>query len=330
MAAVFAGARGPPVLAGAEGVVVISGVNAPDEVIVSGERDAVRSLCGRLAVDGIRAEPLTVSHAFHSPLMQPMISDFSDAARSVARTPRRLRIVSSVTGELADEAWGGPDYWVRQILAPVRFADAMRSVIAAGADVVVEIGPHPVLTALGRRSMPDSEVRWLPTLRRERDDLAARRDEIEARALESDRRRAPKPPASRCLSILPAHATLVDEGVREARWARSSGVMVSSTTRRASRAGGARGRLPGRGRPYGASQRARPPHRRTHRVACCGNRGDGTAAARECFGAGPLEVVDLQLLAPVLLPDEGTVPLQTVITASAATIAASCSMSPKT
>ena len=173
MAAVFA--PEPVVrlcLAGAEGVVVISGVNAPDEVVVSGERDAVRSLCGRLAVDGIRAEPLTVSHAFHSPLMQPMISDFSGAARSIARAPRRLRIVSSVTGELADEAWGGPEYWVRQILAPVRFGDAMRSVIAAGADVVVEIGPHPILTALGRRSMPDSDVRWLPTLRRERDDQA--------------------------------------------------------------------------------------------------------------------------------------------------------------
>ena len=327
MAAVFAPEPVVRVcLAGAAGVVVISGVNAPDEVVVSGERDALRSLCGRLAVDGIRAEPLTVSHAFHSPLMQPMISDFSAAARSVARAPRRLRIVSSVTGELAEDAWGGPDYWVRQILAPVRFGDAMRSVIAAGADVVVEIGPHPVLTALGRRSMPDSDVCWLPSLRRERDDQAtvmASLAELYVRGATDDwsgetgarhRSRVEMPvyPFQRTRHWVDERAPEMHGGpVPAASWCHPllGGRVALAVPEVVYQVEGGH-----------AAHRSVRDHRIGGHIVwpAAATVEMALAAARECFGAGPLEVADLQLLAPVLLPDEGTVPLQTVITASGA------------
>ena len=327
MAAVFAPEPVVRVcLAGAAGVVVISGVNAPDEVVVSGERDAVRSLCGRLAADGIRAEPLTVSHAFHSPLMQPMISDFSAAARSVARAPRRLRIVSSVTGELAEDAWGGPEYWVRQILAPVRFGDAMRSVIAAGADVVVEIGPHPVLTALGRRSMPDSDVCWLPSLRRERDDQAtvmASLAELYVRGATDDwsgetgarhrsRIEMPVYPFQRTRHWVDERAPEMHGGpVQAASWCHPllGGRVALAVPEVVYQVEGGH-----------AAHRSVRDHRIGGHIVwpAAATVEMALAAARECFGDGPLEVADLQLRAPVLLPDEGTVPLQTVITASGA------------
>ncbi|MBL8495665.1 MAG: type I polyketide synthase [Rhodocyclaceae bacterium] len=152
------------------GVVVVAGINGPDETVVSGETAAVQATIAAFAKEGVRAEPMKVSHAFHSPLMRPMLAAFERAAGGVTRAAPEVRIISSMTGRVADAEWGSAKYWIEQLQSPVRYADAIRTAVESGIAAALEIGPHPVLAALGHRSLPDADIAWFSSLRRGRDD----------------------------------------------------------------------------------------------------------------------------------------------------------------
>jgi acyl transferase domain-containing protein/NADPH:quinone reductase-like Zn-dependent oxidoreductase/nucleoside-diphosphate-sugar epimerase/acyl carrier protein len=146
-------------------------LNGPANTVVSGREEPLRRLLEELASAGIEARPLTVSHAFHSPLVEPMLDSFEQAAAGVQAAAPRLRLVSSVTGEVAPAALlADPAYWRRQVREPVRFADAVRTAHGLGCELFVEIGPHPVLVAMGQACVPEGTGAWLPTLRRGADD----------------------------------------------------------------------------------------------------------------------------------------------------------------
>ncbi|MFI6824219.1 type I polyketide synthase [Micromonospora sp. NPDC050187] len=150
---------------------VLAAVNSPVETVIAGPAEALDVVREKFTADGVKTTALHVSHAFHSPLMAPMIPVFREVAGSVVfRLPQRT-LVSNVTGAVVGTGYGSADYWVAHVLAPVRFADGMRAVLAQGCDVVQEVGPHPVLLAAGRQCVDDDgSVRWLPSLRRGRDD----------------------------------------------------------------------------------------------------------------------------------------------------------------
>lgn len=173
MAAVFAAedevrAR----MAGIGGVLAVAGINAPVETVVSGDAAAVQALAASFTASGVRVESLAVSHAFHSPRMQPMLVRFAEAVRRIVRSAPELPVISSLTGREADAAWGTPDYWLQQLQAPVRWFDAVRRAADGGIGIALEIGPQPVLTGLGRRALPDAQIAWLASLRRGADDGA--------------------------------------------------------------------------------------------------------------------------------------------------------------
>jgi acyl transferase domain-containing protein/acyl carrier protein len=171
MAAVFAcESEVQDAIANIPGVVVVAGINGPDETVVSGETAAVQATVAAFAAKGVRTEPMKVSHAFHSPLMQPMLAAFERVACGVTRTAPRVKVVSSMTGRVADAEWGSAKYWVAQLQSPVRYADAIRTAAESGIANALEIGPHPVLAALGHRSLPDSHISWFASLRRGRED----------------------------------------------------------------------------------------------------------------------------------------------------------------
>ena len=173
MAAVFAPESAvKAAIAEVSGVVVVAGINGPDETVVSGEAAAVQQVVAKFAAKGVRAEPMKVSHAFHSPLMRPMLARFEEAARSIRRSEPQVRIVSSMTGRVADADWGSAAYWLAQLQSPVRYADAIGAAAEEGIATALEIGPHPVLAALGRRALPDADIAWLSSLRRGRDGWA--------------------------------------------------------------------------------------------------------------------------------------------------------------
>ncbi|MEV6926611.1 SDR family NAD(P)-dependent oxidoreductase [Dactylosporangium sp. NPDC051485] len=122
--------------------VAIAAVNGPRSVVVSGAADAVESVVSRLDAP---SRPLTVSHAFHSPLMEPMLAGFAAEIAGLRFAAPRIAAVSTVTGAAVTGEWASPAYWVDQVRRPVRFAAA---VAAAEAATLLEVGPAAVLARL--------------------------------------------------------------------------------------------------------------------------------------------------------------------------------------
>ncbi|MFC4471798.1 type I polyketide synthase, partial [Streptomyces xiangluensis] len=145
---------------------VVAAVNSATSVVVSGHEDAVRQLVEMAHGQGRRATRLHVSHAFHSPLMEPMLAEFADIAAEVTYHRPTLHAVSTLTGAVLDgDDWTSPDYWVRQVREAVRFHDAARAAVDdLGVARFLEIGPDPVLSAL-IDTAPAASV-----LRRDRDE----------------------------------------------------------------------------------------------------------------------------------------------------------------
>ena len=144
----------------------VAAYNAPEALVVSGRSDAVEEAVARLEAEGFEARFLEVSHAFHSSLMEPILDDFERAAARVSWSDPRLPLVSDHTGELLRPGeCRQAAYWRDHLRGPVRFARGVEVLRARGCDVVLEIGPGTTLMGLGRRSVADPNVTWLPSLR---------------------------------------------------------------------------------------------------------------------------------------------------------------------
>ncbi|WP_421671939.1 type I polyketide synthase [Saccharopolyspora spinosa] len=164
-----------PLLADCGDRVGIAAVNAPGSVVLSGDRDVLDDIAGRLDGQGIRSRWLRVSHAFHSHRMDPMLAEFTEIARSVDYRSSGLPIVSTLTGELDEVGMPAtPEYWVRQVREPVRFADGVAALAAHGVSTVVEVGPDGVLSALVQECAAGSDqggrVAAVPLMRSNRDE----------------------------------------------------------------------------------------------------------------------------------------------------------------
>jgi acyl transferase domain-containing protein len=157
-----------------QGRVTVAAVNGPAAVVVAGEEAAAGEVRAVLAGRGVKARRLRVSHAFHSPLMEPMLEDFRRVAEDLSFRAPDTAVVSTVTGRLAaPQDWAQPRYWVEQARSTVRFADAVRELSAQGVSRFVEIGPDGVLSALVDASLPeDHETAIITPVRRDRDEAA--------------------------------------------------------------------------------------------------------------------------------------------------------------
>ncbi|MBO4210944.1 acyltransferase domain-containing protein, partial [Micromonospora echinofusca] len=126
---------------------------------------AVEEVAAHFRGLGRKTKRLSVSHAFHSPLMAPMLDEFRTVVAGLSFSASDATVASTVTGELTTAAvWADVDYWVEHVKAGVRFADA---VTASGVSTFVEIGPDAILTALTGQVLEEATA--VPLVRRDRD-----------------------------------------------------------------------------------------------------------------------------------------------------------------
>ncbi|MER5411255.1 acyltransferase domain-containing protein, partial [Streptomyces sp. NPDC002769] len=150
--------------------VSIAAVNGPLSVVISGVEAVAEAIAQGIATQGRRTSRLRVSHAFHSPLMEPMLAEFRTVAESVTYAPTRMAVVSNLSGQAAEAGeLESADYWVRHVREAVRFADGVRTLAERGVTRFLELGPDGTLTALAQTGVSGGEdVLFVSVLRKDR------------------------------------------------------------------------------------------------------------------------------------------------------------------
>ncbi|GAJ81278.1 hypothetical protein NBRGN_037_00380 [Nocardia brasiliensis NBRC 14402] len=151
--------------------VAVAAVNGPAAVVLSGSNEETVAIAERWAAAGRRTKRLTVSHAFHSPLMTPMLAEFADIAERVTVGKPRIPVVSNLTGAPADD-FGTAEYWVRHVRDTVRFGAGLAWLTAAGVDTFLESGPGGQLSVLAKGNLAHSgqDAVIVPTMRPRRSE----------------------------------------------------------------------------------------------------------------------------------------------------------------
>ncbi len=151
------------------GKAAIAAVNHPEQTVISGLRADVEAVAGSLAAQGAEVEWLRAYHGYHSREMQPLVEELVRAAREVEFQAPHLGFVSTMTGRLLPAGQTlEPEYWGRQVVAPVHFVGAVNTLRELRYSVFLDTGPAPVLGGMGRHCFPEGT--WLATLRRGRAD----------------------------------------------------------------------------------------------------------------------------------------------------------------
>ncbi|WP_280298696.1 type I polyketide synthase [Nocardia neocaledoniensis] len=153
--------------------VSIAAVNGPASVVLSGAEDAVLAAVQVCAERGWRTHRLRVSHAFHSALMEPMLTEFASAIEGVTFGRPTIPLVSTVTGRPITEEMTDPAYWVGQVRDTVRFADAVAAMADRGVSRFAEVGPDAVLTPMIAQTVDDAAAIAVPLARRDRADASS-------------------------------------------------------------------------------------------------------------------------------------------------------------
>ncbi|NET35007.1 MAG: alpha/beta fold hydrolase [Cyanothece sp. SIO1E1] len=163
--------------------VAIAAINGPENTVISGSREAVPEILAQLKHENIVTKPLQVSHAFHSPLMEPILDEFEEIAQQIKFSAPCLPLVANLTGQLVQPKTSpesspatspatslDANYWRRHMRAAVQFSASVETLYQQGYELFIEIGPNPVLAGMGRRCVPSGAGIWLPSLRQGKED----------------------------------------------------------------------------------------------------------------------------------------------------------------
>jgi acyl transferase domain-containing protein/NAD(P)-dependent dehydrogenase (short-subunit alcohol dehydrogenase family)/acyl carrier protein len=144
-------------IAGRAAELSIAALNAPSSTVLSGEEGALEEVQAHFVELGRKTKRLAVSHAFHSPLIEPMLEEFAAVVGGIELRDPEIPVVSNTSGGLlqAGEA-ADPAYWVAHARQAVRFADGISTLLAQGATTFLEVGPGGALAAMARDCLEES------------------------------------------------------------------------------------------------------------------------------------------------------------------------------
>jgi myxalamid-type polyketide synthase MxaB len=154
-------------------LISVAAVNGPDSTVISGDHTAVKQILEVLKAEGIKARPLKVSHAFHSPLIEPMLDEFERIASQVTYAVPKIRLVSDVTGEFVKAGQvTQARYWRDHVRQPVQFMQSVETLYREKYDVFLEVGPSPTLIGMGQRILaePSRPIVWVSSIKQNQDD----------------------------------------------------------------------------------------------------------------------------------------------------------------
>jgi acyl transferase domain-containing protein/NADPH:quinone reductase-like Zn-dependent oxidoreductase/NADP-dependent 3-hydroxy acid dehydrogenase YdfG/acyl carrier protein len=146
--------------------VSLAAINGRHSTVISGDEDAVMSVAHALSGQGHRTKRLPVSHASHSPLVEPLLAELAEVAARMRYGEPSIPVISTVTGAAIDpDRLCSPEYWANQVRATVRYLDALLAAHQAGARTFLELGPSPVLCGLAADCIDDPATAFIPALR---------------------------------------------------------------------------------------------------------------------------------------------------------------------
>ena len=152
----------------------IAANNGPQLCVASGPHESIAKLQAELEKEGVVCKLLVTSHAFHSPMMEPMVAPYKKVVEGVPLSAPRIPIVSTVTANwMKDDEATSSSYWSDHVRATVRFAQAVKFAWGNADDVMLECGPRTTATTLARQQSADPKKQVaVPSLGDQADDGA--------------------------------------------------------------------------------------------------------------------------------------------------------------
>ncbi|ELR97352.1 type I polyketide synthase [Gloeocapsa sp. PCC 73106] len=147
----------------------IAAINAKDSWVLSGKIEDIEQARVNLSAQGVKTTPLEVSHAFHSPLMREIETEFRAIASTINYRNPQISLIANLTGDFITQEIADAEYWCQHLYSCVRFFESMITLQEYGEPICLEIGPNPILLVLGKKIWTDAGLAnqglWLPSLR---------------------------------------------------------------------------------------------------------------------------------------------------------------------
>ncbi|MFD3946020.1 SDR family NAD(P)-dependent oxidoreductase [Streptomyces sp. NPDC058579] len=147
-----------PHLAGHEHHASIAALNTPHSTVISGDTHTIEKIAEHFTQQGRKTHRLAVSHAFHSPHMDTAAEELHATAATLTYHPPTIPIISTLTGQPADQHLTTPQYWSDQLRGTVRFTDTLHTLNNHGTTTYLEIGPDAVLTTLTHTTLDTTQA----------------------------------------------------------------------------------------------------------------------------------------------------------------------------
>lgn len=153
MVAIYAGQEQvQALLQGMESKLAIAAVNAEEQVVVSGDGEAMRDFIEHAQSKGLITKALPVNRGFHSPQIDQILSEFKACLSLISFNKPQFRFISTLTGQPEVEALTTVDYWLQHARQPVLFKQALTKAKQLGGSFFIELGARPILTALAQQT----------------------------------------------------------------------------------------------------------------------------------------------------------------------------------